>query len=109
MTNLKSIAERTRKVTVTVDGDEVNLTIRPNRFTAARVAQEFEETQSATSAEAVRDFCNFFAELVVHWDVTWDTDSDMVPLQSEVLQDHVPFNFLQAIVVEIGKQQQIPN
>lgn len=109
MANLKSVTERTRKVKVTVDGDEVNLTIRPNRFTAARVAQEFEDTQSATSAEAVRDFCNFFAELVVDWDITWDDQGEKVPLESEVLQQNVPFNFLQSIVVEIGKQQQVPN
>lgn len=106
MPSLKTIQERVKTFTIDIDEDKMEVSIRPNRFTPAKVA-EFEDAKFGTSVEGALAMCNFFCDLVASWNLKWSEDGDTVPLQPEVILESVPFPIVVAIISEIGEQMQV--
>lgn len=108
---LQKIKERTKTVSIDIDGEKLSVTVRPDRITPGELVEAQERAQAAEESGdprvAMLDFCNFLCEILVSWDLKWSDEGEIVPIEPEVLLESVPFSFLTEVVEKTGSVLQV--
>jgi hypothetical protein len=95
MVSFSSWAHRTVKVSIEVEGFNVNLSVRPNLMTPEREIQLSE----TTGRDSIDELLKFFCEYVTAWDIT-DDDGKPLVLDPKVVSAALPSSVIRAILVE---------
>jgi hypothetical protein len=95
MVSFSSWAHRTVKVSIRVEGFDVNLSVKPNLMTPEREIQLSE----TSGRDSIDELLRFFCEFVCDWDIT-DDDGKPLQLDPEVVGSVLPSSVIRSILVE---------
>lgn len=98
MANVKKLKDRTVPVTVTIDGEDVNMRVRLHAITPAQEREVYEAERSGDPKQ-VQLICEHFCRFIASWDLELE-EGVPLPLEPEVIMEELPSTLLVGIFAQ---------